>query len=473
MKKILKYSLAGILLTASLQVFAQQTPQSNVYGYNRYSLNPAYAGESGCTEIFFTHLNQWVRMEGAPLTSNLSVNSRLGKKWGIGGSVMIDKLGMLQQVAFSGSVSYGFTIARQHEIRLGLTAGYYNFRLNPDGAIAFDNMDNIVNGGSQSASSINSEIGFLYKFKGLEAALSSKQVIQSFSNFGYTGLDGYGLKRHMIGFLAYQFKLNEKFSLKPSVLYKGIPNDSQFDINADLNYKNFIHGGLGFRTQVGLIGRVGINIKDLFFIGYAYEAPMQNVAKYSSGSHEVIIGLKFCKKKDPKIDSTLTETLPVEQRVDTVYAIQYKTDTLIVERVDTVYMDALQGIEKKTAEASDEEAKRVLDLASKKLEFEHDKAIILKKSYGELESLTNMLLIREDLRIRLEGHTDNNGTEEYNMELSKNRVNAVKEFLVSNGVDADRIETSYFGESKPIADNNTKEGQAKNRRVEMHYIKKD
>ena len=80
-------------------------------------------------------------------------------------------------------------------------------------------------------------------------------------------------------------------------------------------------------------------------------------------------------------------------------------------------------------------------------------------------------MIRKDLKIKLDGHTDDNGSEEYNMELSKNRVQAVKDFLVSNGVAPERIETYYFGESKPITDNSTREGRAQNRRVEMHFIK--
>lgn len=258
--------------------------------------------------------------------------------------------------------------------------------------------------------------------------------------------------------------MNENLALKPSVLYKGINNNSQFDINGDLNYKDFIFGGLGFRTNVGLIGRVGVNIQQLFFIGYAYEVPMQNIAKYSSGSHELIVGLKFCKKKKPNVDSLFAD-VPDERQIDTVYSIEYIVDTLVVERTDTIYLNAPE-----VRAISDEEAERVLDLASKNLEFEHDKAIILKKSYGDLESLTNMMLMRPDLKIRLDGHTDNNGTEEYNLLLSKNRVQSVKEFLVSNGIDASRIETNYYGESKPIADNSTKEGQARNRRVEMHYI---
>ncbi len=464
MKNILTTSLIIACSIISLSSFAQQTPQSNVYSYNKYSLNPAYAGASGCAEIFFSHLNQWVKVDGAPITSLFSANTRIGKSLGIGGNVLIDKLGMLQQVAASGSIAYGLNIAKVHHVRIGITGGYYQFRLNPTGAIAFDAQDVIVNGGSQSSSSINSEVGFLYQFKGLELSFASKQVIQSFSNFGYTGLDGYGLRRHMVGLLGYKFQVNQKFSVKPSVLYKGINNTNQFDINADVNYKNFIHGGIGYRTQVGLIGRVGVNIQNLFFIGYAYEVPLQNIAKYSSGSHEIIIGLKLCKKKKPMLDSLYAET-PV-QKVDTVYAIEYKTDTLIVERVDTIYIN-----EPNVNRISDQDANRVLDLASRKLEFEHDKAIILKKSYGELESLTNLLLIRQDLRIRLDGHTDNNGTDEYNMLLSKNRVQAVKDMLVSNGVDANRIDLYYYGESNPIADNDTEEGQAKNRRVEMHFLK--
>jgi len=465
MKTITKIGFILASFCLALTSFSQQTPQSNVYGYNRFSLNPAYAGEQGCTEIFFSHLNQWARIEGAPVTSLLSANTRLGKNWGIGGNVLIDKLGMLQQVAASGSASYGFTLKKEHKIRLGLTAGYYQFRLNPDGAVAFDLMDNIVNGGSQSSSSLNSEIGFLYQFKKFEASFSSKQVIQTFSNFGYSGLDGYGLKRHFIGLLGYKFNLNSNLSLKPSVLYKGINNISQFDLNADLTYKNFLQGGLGYRTGVGLIGRVGFNLRDLFFIGYAYEAPLQNIASYGAGSHELIVGLKLCRQpKIPPVDEVSSSRSPM--KIDTIYSVERIVDTLIVERIDTVYMDAPQQ-----KVVIDEEAKRALDLASKKLEFENDKSIILKKSYGELESLTNMLLLRPELKIRLEGHTDNNGSENYNLELSKNRVQAVKDFLVANGVDAMRIEIAYFGESKPIADNSTEEGKAKNRRVEMYYIK--
>ena len=78
----------------------------------------------------------------------------------------------------------------------------------------------------------------------------------------------------------------------------------------------------------------------------------------------------------------------------------------------------------------------------------------------KIKDLSGMVLI--------EGYTDNVGTAEGNITLSKNRADAVKTFLVeSAGIDSNRIKTKALGESHPIADNNTQEGRAKNRRVEL------
>ena len=459
MKRRTKYAQIIFALVILTNTYGQQTRLTNMYSYNKYSLNPAYAGASGCTEINFSHINQWVKVDGAPITNYFSANTRFGKSLGIGANLLLDKIGMLNYLSASGSVAYGLTFAKNHEIRLGLTGGYFQMRLDPSDAIAFDAGDVIIEGGVQSSKSVSTEAGILYRFKALEVSFAATQLIETRSKFNYANLDGYGLKRHYIAYAGYGIVLNKSLSLTPSVLYKGIPKSHQFDINADINYNDFIYGGLGYRTGVGLIARIGVNIRKMFFVGYAYEAPMQNIARYGSGSHEIALGLRLC-KKDKQLPEDLTDVSPDNQIIDTVRVIERVTDTLVVEKIDTVY------IEKPT----NSDVKRAMVNASDNLEFENDKAIILKKSYGDLESLINILLVRDELKITLEGHTDNNGTEEYNMRLSENRVKAVKDFIVANGIDASRIKTSFFGESKPIADNNTEEGQAKNRRVEMKII---
>ena len=464
MKKILNHILVVSFLCIASNATGQQTRLSNLYTQNKYSFNPAYAGFGGCTEVYFSHMNQWTKLEGAPLTNYLSANTRIGKSLGLGANVLLDQIGMYQNMSASGSIAYGFNFAKFHTIRFGLSAGYFQTRLDPTGAIAFDNADVIVNGGIQSSSALSTDAGILYKFKRFQISFASQQLFETRSNFNYSQLDGYGLKRHFTGFTSYEFLLNKRLSLTPSILYKSISNNHQLDFNADLNYNDFISGGLGYRMDVGLIGRIGVNIRKLFFIGYAYVVPMQNIASYSGGSHEIALGLRFCKKKKEEFPNDhLTDVEPISRSVDTVTIVEHTVDTLIVERVDTVF------IERPTA--SDVEVKEALVMASEHLEFENDKSIILKKSYGDLEALTNLLLIREELNISLSGHTDNNGTEAYNMRLSENRVKAVKKFLMANGVDGNRIKTSHFGESKPISDNKTEEGRSKNRRVEMEVGK--
>ncbi len=464
MKKILNHILVVSFLCIASNATGQQTRLSNLYTQNKYSFNPAYAGFGGCTEVYFSHMNQWTKLEGAPLTNYLSANTRIGKSLGLGANVLLDQIGMYQNMSASGSIAYGFNFAKFHTIRFGLSAGYFQTRLDPTGAIAFDNADVIVNGGIQSSSALSTDAGILYKFKRFQISFASQQLFETRSNFNYSQLDGYGLKRHFTGFTSYEFLLNKRLSLTPSILYKSISNNHQLDFNADLNYNDFISGGLGYRMDVGLIGRIGVNIRKLFFIGYAYVVPMQNIASYSGGSHEIALGLRFCKKKKEEFPNDhLTDVEPISRSVDTVTIVEHTVDTLVIERVDTVFIERPM--------ASDVEVKEALVMASEHLEFENDKSIILKKSYGDLEALTNLLLIREELNISLSGHTDNNGTEAYNMRLSENRVKAVKKFLMANGVDGNRIKTSHFGESKPISDNKTEEGRSKNRRVEMEVGK--
>ena len=453
-KHLVVVAAVGFVSTA----MAQQTRQTNLYAYNTFSINPAYAGASGCTELNFSHVNQWVKVAGAPVTSFLNANTRIGKRWGAGASLLIDKLGMLQQLSASGAISYGFTIARSHNIRLGISAGYFQMRVDPTDAIAFDAGDQIVDGGIQRSNSVNSEAGIVYQFKGLELSFAAKQLLETRSAFDYQNLEGYGLKRHLLGYAAYDIVLNKTLTLKPNILYRGIDSKQQFDFSVDLNYNDFIYGGIGWRTQVGLVGKIGVNVRKLFFIGYAYEAPMQNVASYGAGSHEVVLGLKFCKKNKEEIPP-LVGGDPI---LDTVTIVETIIDTIVIERVDTVFQNV--------AVAEDKNLRAALMEAQENLEFIHDKSIIEKKSYASLEGLTNLLLVHEDVKIKLGGHTDSDGTKEYNMRLSQNRVEVIKKFLTSNGVDKSRIETSYFGESKPIAPNTTEEGKARNRRVEMELI---
>jgi OmpA-OmpF porin, OOP family len=101
------------------------------------------------------------------------------------------------------------------------------------------------------------------------------------------------------------------------------------------------------------------------------------------------------------------------------------------------------------------------------INFDVDKASIRPESMGTLNMIVQVLKDNPDLKFEIDGYTDNSGAAAHNLTLSQQRANAVKEQLVKMGVDASRLTTKGFGDTKPIADNNTLEGKANNRRVEF------
>jgi len=100
--------------------------------------------------------------------------------------------------------------------------------------------------------------------------------------------------------------------------------------------------------------------------------------------------------------------------------------------------------------------------------FDFNKATIRPSSEPTLKEAGSVMQRFSSVKVRIEGHTDSIGSEKYNQNLSERRANAVKDYLVKNfEIDPSRIETVGFGKSKPLADNKTDEGRAKNRRIEF------
>lgn len=103
--------------------------------------------------------------------------------------------------------------------------------------------------------------------------------------------------------------------------------------------------------------------------------------------------------------------------------------------------------------------------------FESGKAILLKKSTLELNRLVDLLNENELLKIKINGHTDNVGSEADNLQLSKKRAKAVVDFLVNAGINNSRLKYEGFGESRPLSEENTEIAKAFNRRTEFEIVK--
>lgn len=131
--------------------------------------------------------------------------------------------------------------------------------------------------------------------------------------------------------------------------------------------------------------------------------------------------------------------------------------------------DFEQTIEKITAEdiINEINSKGFISLH---INFDTGKSSIKADSYEIISEITKMLNANPGLKISIEGHTDNVGDKTSNMKLSKNRAKAVLLSLVDEGIQESRLKSEGFGQTKPIGDNETEEGKAQNRRVELKKI---
>ncbi|HEU4384376.1 MAG TPA: OmpA family protein [Anaeromyxobacteraceae bacterium] len=104
------------------------------------------------------------------------------------------------------------------------------------------------------------------------------------------------------------------------------------------------------------------------------------------------------------------------------------------------------------------------------VKYQTAKFKVLKASYPLLNQVVQVLNDYPNMRVRIEGHTDNVGGESHNLKLSQKRAESVRAYLIGKGIAADRLETAGYGLTRPIASNRTEKGRAQNRRTEFHIV---
>ncbi len=105
------------------------------------------------------------------------------------------------------------------------------------------------------------------------------------------------------------------------------------------------------------------------------------------------------------------------------------------------------------------------------INFETSKAEINPESQGIIEQVAKMMTLDNTLKISVEGHTDNAGNPKTNQKLSESRANAVMQGIIAKGISKNRLSAKGWGPTKPLADNNTEDAKARNRRVEIVKMK--
>ena len=330
MKKIVA---VYIMMLAVLSVTAQQKPHYTQYILNQYIINPALTGIENYTDVKVSHRHQWLGLDGAPVTTYLTIHTPIGKTdyrttptsfsvpgenprgqryWedytaaephhGIGLQVIDDHMGPLNQFTLNATYAYHIGISPRTSIAAGFGAGFTKMGLQTDKLQFATAVDPAAyNSGTLNRFKPDFSAG-LYLYSGdYFAGVALQQIIPqklSFSDNMVKTTDG-KLEPHLFATAGYRFLAGEDFNFIPSVMVKHIsPLPVQVDLNAKLQYLDVAWIGASYRIKDGFAGMLGLNISNTVNIGYSYDYTTTELNNYSKGSHEIIIGFTIGNKYD-------------------------------------------------------------------------------------------------------------------------------------------------------------------------------
>ncbi|MFM2338183.1 MAG: hypothetical protein RL115_1376 [Bacteroidota bacterium] len=332
-------SMAGL----ATQSAAQQRPHYTQYILNNYILNPALSGIENYTDLKLSVRDQWVGLNGAPKTMYLSIQGPIGKKdyrtsstsfqvpgqnprggayWesytaaephhGAGLTIVNDKTGSFNRFSANATYAYHLGINANTNLAGGFSAGISNIsidRTKHDFSGAGDPFDPATGTSLSGAlNKIRPDVGFglwLYS-RNYFVGLSAQQIIPQKLTFVDDAaiLQKGRLVPHLFFTAGYRFLLGEDVNAIPSVMMKYIKNSStpsiQPELNIKLQYRDDVWLGGGYRYQNGFAAMAGINVGNLFNVGYAYDFTTTALNTVSRGTHELVVGFLIGNKYSEK-----------------------------------------------------------------------------------------------------------------------------------------------------------------------------
>jgi type IX secretion system PorP/SprF family membrane protein len=292
MKKANSIFIVCLWLLSSLTI-AQQMPHFTQYMMNDFFLNPAVAGTKENSPIRLTLRNQWANFNDAPKTQTLSFHTNYFDNMGVGGILVNDKTGPLNQTGVELAYAYQVKINDDSKLSLGLSGKVMQYVMD-ERKLTLDNPDDMAILGIIEKTVVpNAGFGAYYYTKNFHIGLSVPQLMQTAIRYD-ADLDKLNREiRHYFINAGYIIKLNDDFSLEPGFLIKTIfTAPTQFDVNLKTTYKDAVWLAFSYRNKESVMTIVGFEV-DRFSIGYAFDFTLSNIRRYAAGSHEVMLGINI------------------------------------------------------------------------------------------------------------------------------------------------------------------------------------
>ena len=278
------------LLCAS-QVNAQQDPQYTQYMYNMNIINPAYTGSTEGLAVGALYRSQWVGLDGGPETFTFNIHSPVGKRVGLGLSVISDQIGPVKETNAYVDFSYTIPVGTVTKLAFGVKGGFtfHDIGIGESQITLIDQGDPFfANAINETTPNVGAGVYF-YKPSKYYISVSIPNILNG------VHLDANGTKigsesEHFFAAAGYVFDLSENFKLKPHTLIKyAFDAPVSYDINANVFMFDVVEVGVGYRLEDSFSGMVNFQVMDNLRIGYAYDAIQSDLDIVTSSSHEIFI----------------------------------------------------------------------------------------------------------------------------------------------------------------------------------------
>ena len=293
MKNIL---LTFVVVLISALAFSQQLPQYTQFFLNKALLNPGATGVENYWEGQVTNRLQWVGIQDAPRTHILSANGPLrNANMGLGGKIFADIVGPTRRSGFSFSYGYKLKISETLKLGMGLSFGGLQY-ITDASQITIENPGDVaLSNSAQSLFLPDAGVGFHLYSEEFYVGISMPQLLgnklQFFENYQSTEA---ALARHLFAYAGYKFSVTDDIVIEPAVMAKYVqPAPISLDANLRVIYKDMAWAGFSYRMNDAIAVMAGFTINESLVFGYSYDIPTSDIQTVTSGSHEIILGIRF------------------------------------------------------------------------------------------------------------------------------------------------------------------------------------
>jgi type IX secretion system PorP/SprF family membrane protein len=280
--------LLFVLMFTSIVSFAQQDAQFTQYMYNTINVNPAYAGSRGAMSLFVLRRDQWVGLDGAPITNSIAINTPINESnLGIGVSLINDKIGPTQNNRFSADLSYTIPTSETYKLSFGIKASANLFNLDISKLNPVDATDASLQNYNKFTPNIGAGI-YLHSDKAY-LGFSIPNFIET-QNYNDNEVAIYKQKINYYFIAGYVFDVSDYVKFKPALLSKVVQGAPlQVDISGNFMINEKLMVGVAYRWSAALSAMVGIQVSDGLYIGYGYDRETSYLKNYNTGSHEIFL----------------------------------------------------------------------------------------------------------------------------------------------------------------------------------------